>query len=136
MEVSKIKKEAILRNTPPISQYTKRLGNVELETSLNIFTTWEISFQQLQLQVSADNLSAKLLTSFTFFDNTDVSEQLFAELDANEDRISESAKLLTWLKAFSKGTSQKSDSDLFARVLITLRDLSLLQGFAQEADGF
>ena len=96
MKVYKKQREAILTNTPPLSQYRRKLGNDEKETSLNVFTTWELSFQQLQSQASENNVEAKLLTLFSFFDNKDISEQLLAELGAYEKEASESDKLLTW----------------------------------------
>ncbi len=129
-------RKATLTNTPPLSQYRKKLGNVEQETSFNVFTTWKLSFQQLQSESSANDVEAKLLTLFAFFDNADISEELFAEFNANSERVSESAKLLTWLNAFTKGTGRQWDSDSSVEVLITLCDLSLLQGFAQGPDGF
>ena len=135
MKVYKKQREAILTNTPPLSQYRRKLGNDEKETSLNVFTTWELSFQQLQSQASANNVEAKLLTLFAFFDNKDISEQLLAEFGAYEEEASESTKLLTWINGFINASGQW-DTDSFAEVLITLRDLSLLQGFAQEPDGF
>ena len=135
MKVYKKQREAILTNTPPLSLYRRKLGNDEKETSLNVFTTWELSFQQLQSQASANNVEAKLLTLFAFFDNKDISEQLLAEFGAYEKEASESAKLLTWINGFTSPSGQW-DTDSFAEALITLRDLSLLQGFAQEPDGF
>ena len=135
MKVYKKQREAILTNTPPLSLYRRKLGNDEKETSLNVFTTWELSFQQLQSQASANNVEAKLLTLFAFFDNKDISEQLLAEFGAYEKKASKSAKLLTWINGFTNASGQW-DTDSFADVLITLRDLSLLQGFAQESDGF
>ena len=128
MKVYKEQREAILTNTPPLSQYRRKLGNAEKETSLNVFTTWELSFQQLQSQASANEVEAKLLTLFAFFDNKDISEQLLAEFNADTKEEFESAGLLTWLDGFTN-TKGRWDSDSFADVLITLRDLSLLQGF-------
>lgn len=64
-------------------------------------------------------------------------EQLFAEFKANEEEYDpERAELLTWLHAFTNGIAREWDSDAFAEVLITLRDLFLLQGFAQEPNNF
>ena len=128
----KKQREAILKNTPPLSQYRKKLGNAEGETSLNVFTTWELSFDQLRSQVSRDNVESKLLTLFAFFDNKDISEQMFAEYKANNSEI---AKLLTWLNDFTN-TGGEWESELFATALINLRDLSLLQGFTKSPDGF
>ena len=135
MKVYKKQRDVILTNTPPLSQYRRKLGNAEKETSLNVFTTWELSFQQLQSQASANEVEAKLLTLFAFLDNKDISEQLLAEFHADTKEESKTAKLLTWLDGFTNAKGQW-DSDSFADVLITLRDLSLLQGFSQELDGF
>ena len=136
MKHYKEKREKILKNTPPLSEYRKKLGNNEEETSLNVFTTWELSFQQLESKASENNSEVKLLTLFAFFDNKDISEQLFAEFESYEEAKSTSAKLLTWLNAFTDDTSGEWSSGSFADVLITLRDLSLLQGFAQEPNGY
>jgi hypothetical protein len=42
------RKDIILKETPQMSQYRRRLNKSERETSLSVFTTWELSFQQLQ----------------------------------------------------------------------------------------
>ena len=137
MKHYKKKREKILKTTPPLSQYRKRLDNNEEETSLNVFTTWELSFQQLEAQALGQNRYVKLLTLFAFLDNKDISEQLFAEFSTiDREDYPESAKLLTWLHAFTNGTTGEWDSDAFAEALITLKDLSLLQEFAQEPNGF
>ncbi len=136
MKHYKKKREKILKNTPPLSQYRKKLDNNEKETSLNIFTTWELSFQKLEAQASEHNCEVKLLTLYAFLDNKDISEQLFTESNATKEKKPKSTELLTWLHAFTHGTTGEWDSDAFSEVLRTLRDLSLLQGFAQEQNGF
>ena len=136
MKYYREKKDEILKNTPPLSQYRKKLGDDERETSLNVFSTWELSFQQPESQASDSNCEVKLLTLFAFFDNKDISEQLFAEFNVNGKKEITSAESFTWLNAFTNGASGQWDSYSFAKVLITLRDLSLLQGFAQESEGF
>lgn len=102
---------------------------------MNVFTTCELSFQQLQSQSSENEVEIKFLTLFAFFDERDISEQLFAEFKADQERVSESAKLLVWLKAFNSVNGQW-ESDLFEDVLLFLKDSSLLQAFARELDGF
>ena len=135
MDHYKRRREIILRHTLQLSQYRKKLGNTEKETSLNVFMTWELSFQQLQSQASENEVEIKLLTLFAFFHEKDISEQLFAGFRANQEPVSETAKLLVWLKAFT-GADGHWESDLFEDVLISLRDSSLLQAFAQEVDKF
>ncbi len=83
MDHYKRRKKIILKSTPQLSHYRKRLGNAEDETSLSVFTTWELSFQQLQSKVSENDVEAKLLTLLAFFDEKDISEQLFAGFSAN-----------------------------------------------------
>ena len=101
MDHYKRRRKIILENTPQLSHYRKKLGSAEEETSLNVFTTWELSFQQLQSQVSENDVETKLLALFAFFDEKDISEQLFSEFSANQEQISETAKLLKWLDVFS-----------------------------------
>ena len=135
MDHYKRRKRMILENTPQLSQYRKRLGNAEEETSLNVFTTWELSFQQLRSEALENNVEAKLLTLLAYFDEKDISEELFAGFSTIKERELKSTKLLMWLDAFSNVDGQW-DSDLFEDVLIRLRDSSLLQAFARESDGF
>ena len=134
MDHYKRRKKIILESTPQLSQYRKRLGNAEEETSLNVFTTWELSFRQLQSEASG-GVDAKLLTLLAFFDEKDISEQLFAGFSANQEQISESTKLLIWLNAFSSVKGQWNN-DLFEDGLLRLRDSSLLQAFARGVDGY
>lgn len=69
-------KRKILEHTPLLTQYRKRLNNAEKETAMNVFTTWELSFEQLVR--SSDGVEkGDLLTLFAFFDNKDISEELF-----------------------------------------------------------
>ena len=74
MDHYKRRKSTILENTPQLSQYRKRLGNAKEETSLNVFTTWELSFQQLQSHVPEHHVEAKLLTLLAFFNEKDILE--------------------------------------------------------------
>ena len=67
MDHYKRRRKVVLESTPKLSQYRKNLGNTEEETSLSVFTTWELSFQQLQSQPSKDDVEIKLLTLFAFF---------------------------------------------------------------------
>ena len=135
MDNYKHRKRKILETTPQLSQYRKKVGNTDEETSLNVFTTWELSFQQLQSGITENNVEAKFLTLLAYFDEKDISEQLFAVFSTNKEQISETAQLLMWLNAFSNVEGQW-DSDLFEDVLIRLRDSSLLQAFGRESDGF
>ena len=85
----KRRKDTILKNTPQLSQYRRKLGDEEKETSLNVFTTWELSVEQLELQTSADSTEMRLLTLFAFFDNKDIAEWLFSPVRSLHDEIFE-----------------------------------------------
>lgn len=63
-----------------------------------------------------------------------ISEQLFAEFRTNQERISETAKLPVWLKAFTSADGQW-ERDLFEDTLMCLKDSSLLQAFVRELEG-
>jgi tetratricopeptide (TPR) repeat protein len=71
------RKDIILKETPQMSQYRRRLNQSERETSLSVFTTWELSFQQLEDEDTDGVNMADLLTLFAFFDCKDISEGLF-----------------------------------------------------------
>ena len=135
MDYYKRRKKIILESTRQLTQYRKMLGNDEKETSLNVFITWELSFQQLRSEAPENSVEARLLTLLAYFDEKDISEQLFAGISINQEKISESAEQFIWLNAFSNVEGQW-DSNLFEDVLIRLRDSSLLQVFARGLDGF
>jgi tetratricopeptide (TPR) repeat protein len=71
------RKDIILKETPQMSQYRRRLNKSERETSLSVFTTWELSFQQLEDEDTERVNMADILTLFAFFDCKDISEGLF-----------------------------------------------------------
>lgn len=69
----------ILRHTPQLTRYRRRLTESEKETSLNVFTTWELSYDQL-LHIPSGEDKAALLTLLAFFDCKDISEEFFADI--------------------------------------------------------
>jgi tetratricopeptide (TPR) repeat protein len=71
------RKDIILKETAQMSQYRRRLNKSERETSLSVFTTWELSFQQLEDEDTERVNMADILTLFAFFDCKDISEGLF-----------------------------------------------------------
>ena len=78
MDHYKRRREAILRNTPQLSQYRKTLGTSSQETSLSVFTTWDLSYQQLQSQTTEDGHEVQLLDLLAFFNEKYISEEIFA----------------------------------------------------------
>ena len=133
MDIYKQEKAEILTNTPQLSQYRRKLGDAENETSLNVFTTWQLSFQQLLSHVSEDSVAVKLLRLLAFFDNKDISEWIFIEFHRNPV-ASKTYELLKWVNQFTD-SQQRWSNRLFKKYLVLLHDFCLLQSVTQDADG-
>jgi len=73
----KSRRDIILKTTPALTEYPCKLSSSDDESALNVFTTWQLSFEQLQEEASDDGREVKLLTLFPFSDNQDISELLF-----------------------------------------------------------
>ena len=67
----------ILEHTPSLSRYRRRLSVEESEVALSAFTTWELSFQQLENQSHGEAAEGKLLHISSFVGGSSISEQLF-----------------------------------------------------------
>jgi tetratricopeptide (TPR) repeat protein len=134
LDIYKQEKAEILTNTPQLSQYRRKLGNAENETSLNVFTTWQLSFQQLLSHVSEDSVEVKLLRLLAFFDDKDISEWLFIEFHRSP-RTCKISELLEWVNRFTD-SQQRWSNRLFKKNLVLLHDFCLLQSVAQDADGY
>jgi hypothetical protein len=132
----KRQKKAILQQTPQMTAYRRKLNNAEKETSLNVFTTWELSFQQLQQREHTRGLEADILTLLAFFDSKDISEQLF-ELFSKSSKMPEqnSANPGHGLR-YLLDDKGNWDKEKFVEVLVDLSSMSLLQTWSRESDGF
>jgi NB-ARC domain len=128
---------SILQQTPQMSQYRRKLGKLneaDTETALNVFTTWELSFQLLLASETSGtsntsiDMEGDLLTLFAFFDCKDISEELFKAFCVNpkfqESRNSTGFSLRLDLLLDESGNW---DEDKFASILITLNQHALLQ---------
>jgi hypothetical protein len=118
--------KSILDYSPRLSQYWRSLDASQKETSLNVFTTWELSFQQL-LHSSSGPRNAELLTLFAFFDCKDITEQLFS---AYCERAQQYPKTYLWPVTYLEtclDNNSKWISDEFRGILVDLTSLSLLQ---------
>jgi tetratricopeptide (TPR) repeat protein len=150
------KRERILKHTPQISQYRRRLSSsAERETSLNVFTTWELSFQQLVDTADSGKEKADLLTLFAFFDYKDISEELFSAYCKQAqvfDHYSWPVQcLIPCLGAFypdgqilsghnptkrNLDGQRQWDSDLFVEIINDLAQTSLVQSWSRGEDDF
>ncbi|TVY52500.1 Nephrocystin-3 [Lachnellula cervina] len=129
------RKKQILEHTPQLTQYRRRLDDSERETSLNVFTTWELSFEQLLCSSSGQNQSS-LLTLFAFFDGKDISEQLFSTYCEEAQRA---PKHYLWPVPYFViylNDESKWSPDEFCDSLVNLTSLSLLQSWSRGEDDF
>ena len=118
------RKEVILREIPDEWEYRRVLQDAERETSLSVFTTWELSFEQISGDSEEKESKDHFLTLAAFFDNRNISERYF-QAHFNLDRPE-------WMDMFS--TERKWDSYKLGDVLAELRKLSLLQTPGQQTN--
>jgi len=76
------RKESVMQETPQFWQYRRMLPGKEKETSLSLFTTWEMSLQLLGVGEHAAELE-KVITLFAFFNSVNIGERLFSD-DADD----------------------------------------------------
>lgn len=111
------RKEVILKAIPDEWEYRRVISDEEKETSLNIFTTWELSFEQINGHEEEIRQKEHFLSLAAFFDITTISERYF------EAYFKE--KTPEWMAIFiSEG---EWDSDKLGDVLAEFQKLSLLQ---------
>lgn len=74
----KHRREYVLRKTPALWDYRRKRNEADAENSLNVATTWELSFDQITGD-SQEEIESKrhLLTLSAFFGRQNISEGLF-----------------------------------------------------------
>ena len=115
-EVFAKRRLAILKHTPTHWEYSKtRLE--DRDQPLSVFTTWEMSFEQLRVTEEEREWLAHLLTLGAFVDTRDISEGLFSlyASDTNSRK---------WLEYFKNGTEW--DSDKYQDSIVRLLSVSLV----------
>ncbi|TEY39970.1 hypothetical protein BOTCAL_0445g00030 [Botryotinia calthae] len=125
-------REAILRETPRISQYRRKIGDAADETALNVFTTWELSYQQLETLDNEKNYKSKILTLFAFLNCQNISQQLFetyctTELLSHPEVREIDEPLLLFVDEDKKWDQQK-----FVGILNDLSRLSLIKSWYRD----
>ncbi|KAL8859442.1 MAG: hypothetical protein Q9178_004120 [Gyalolechia marmorata] len=103
---------------------TKARGN-ETEKSVSVFTTWEMSFEQLKAPVQERDSIVRLLTLTAFINTNSVSEGLFS-------LYSQQAKRPDWLDAFMDGGVW--DSDKYQDCIVHLHSIALVTTIDLMAD--
>ena len=74
------RKETILKEIPDQWEYRRSVDSMEPETYLSVFTTWELSFEQITGSEEEKRKKAHFLTLAAFFDNKAISERYFQAL--------------------------------------------------------
>jgi tetratricopeptide (TPR) repeat protein/adenylate kinase family enzyme len=115
------RRQKVLQETPSsLWEYRRRLSPSEAETSLSVFTTWEMSFEQIN-----DKTEEHLLILSAFFDNADIFEDIFKSHFETEKP--------EWMNRFDKEGDW--DSYEFLDVLAKLAKISLIRGFEITTSG-
>ncbi|MCJ1454652.1 hypothetical protein MMC28_005005 [Mycoblastus sanguinarius] len=77
LEDYQARKAAMLKHTPQLWEYRKKLGSDETESSLSVFTTWELAIAQIREDQENIGFAGQLLSFAAFFDCFNVPEDLF-----------------------------------------------------------
>ena len=113
------RREVVLKHTPPLWEYRKRLGGDKDETLLSVFTTWELSFQQIGKNEDERAQIGHLLTLSAFIDASNVGEHLF------KSYLASAAQPPHWMEYFLAGDVW--DQYKYQDTLVNVSSLSLLQ---------
>lgn len=117
-EVFVNRRSAILKHTPTHWEYSmSRLEDPD--KPLFVFTTWEMSFEQLQVTDDERDSLVHLLTLGAFIDTRDISEGLFS-------LYAQQASRPKWLEYFMDGTEW--DSEKYQDSIVRLLSISLITG--------
>ena len=117
------RKESILTETPEQWEY-RRSNNEGPEEYLSVFTTWELSFEQLSGDNREKGYKERFLTLAAFFDNKQIAERYFKALY--------NAEKPAWMVIFD--TDEKWDTFKFEDLLAEFRKLSLVQILTRRND--
>ena len=111
------RKEIVLQEIPDEWEYSRSVNEDGRETRLRVFTTWELSFNQISGQGQELMDKEHFLTLAAFFDPSKISERYFQVYFKKSDP--------SWMRIFS--SSDRWDSYRLGDVLSELQRLSLLQ---------
>ena len=117
------RKKSILSETPEQWEYRRSI-NEEPEEYLSVFTTWELSFEQLSGDNREKGYKEHFLTLAAFFDNKEIAEHYFKGLY--------NAEKPAWMTIFV--TDEKWDTFKFEDLLTEFRKLSLVQTLTRRND--
>ena len=70
-------KKLVLQGIPDQWEYRKTIKDTEIETLLSVFTTWELSFEQIGGSNEIKNKKEHFLTLAALFNNESISHRYF-----------------------------------------------------------
>lgn len=120
------RKEIVLREVPEQWEYRKNTTDAERETLLSVFTTWELSFEQVRGDEVERRNKDHFLTLAAFFDNNKISERYF---QAHYNKRSPE-----WMSTFSM--CGQWETCKFGDILAEFQSLSLLQLSVKQINEF
>jgi hypothetical protein len=114
------RRAAVLKHTPSLWEYRRKVGDSTDETPLSVFTTWGLSFGHLRCS-DADRVHLRrFLTVAAHYDITGVPEAIFAAYDDTETEPRP-----RWMELFTSASGEW-DHDKFETAVVELSNLSLL----------
>jgi tetratricopeptide (TPR) repeat protein len=111
------RRDAILKETPKLWEYRRKMGETEAEQSLSVATTWELSLGQVMGDAEGCESKTHLLTLAAFFNNKNSSEEIF--------QIFHESNTPPWMTIFVRDGVW--DKYKFLDIIAELRNLSLIQ---------
>ncbi|KAI4157848.1 MAG: hypothetical protein LQ342_007963 [Letrouitia transgressa] len=109
----------VLQHTPDLWDYRKKVDDQKNTTSLSVFTTWELSFQQLAHDNEQKTSMGHFMTLLGFFHNLEIREGLFKAY------FHRSNPAPPWMNIFT--TDSDWDTYNYEDTVVNLSQLSLLQ---------
>jgi tetratricopeptide (TPR) repeat protein len=123
--------EEIMKATPKLWEYLDSAG-VGNENAKSVFTTWNMSYALLDDSRNNRSTEIGLLNCFAFFDEKDISEQMFSDFFNNIDE----SQWPVWLPNFADNDGAWSQK-MFKDKILILKRYSLISSFNEsERDGF
>jgi tetratricopeptide (TPR) repeat protein len=141
------RRESVLQHTPLLWDYRKQLTDGDREARLSVFTTWDLSFEQLSSSKRLELM--QLVSLFGFFYHESISEALFRNFgdhcgleqvlqldDANSETQGALGKSASWswMKLFLNEAGEWSSIN-FGDALADLSELFLIENFERQDDG-
>ena len=119
------RKRNFMKETPPIWQYSRALPGMAEESSLNLLTTWELSFELLDVGMEHDGNLGDVLTLFAFLHQVSIREGLFRH-GIGDGRFGRSP-----MRIFEESGDWSHDK--FEQAVIRMQEHSLIQ-FSRQQD--